>query len=377
MSDSDNTASYASKAYEFCGGLFKGTVNAVPSMPETSGISAYGSKAYEFCGNAVKGTVNAIPTSIPGSSTISSVGSKVYETCGNAVKGTVNAVPHIPGSDTITNYGSKAYEYCSSAFKGAENAVPIEVTESDSTLDQTRKTAEYLGGVWKGAVRNASRFDFKFNTSRSTAVSITDSAAKYLNGKPKVWIRYDRPHPGADFKHINIDRAVTKYVHGVKRPPNHVPISGVHMKTVEATTRVLDGINQVAYPVAVTLDTVAVGAAAYQDYKNGTSRNAVATTATVAAGWVAGYTGAAGGSAIGTAVLPGMGTIIGGLVGGIAGGVSGAVKAHTVFNDVADRVGYDVEKRNCVKCQTTFTAAIYNGEKDFTKCGQCHHASKL
>uniref|UniRef100_A0A7E4VW09 Gly-zipper_Omp domain-containing protein n=1 Tax=Panagrellus redivivus TaxID=6233 RepID=A0A7E4VW09_PANRE len=245
------------------------------------------------------------------------------------------------------------------------------MSEEDQKLNAGRKTAEVAGDIFKGGARNASRFDIKFNTSRSTAVSIIDNAAKTAKGKPKAWIRYDRPHAGADFNHINVDRVTSKRFHGIKKAPNHVPISAGHMQAVQTVSHVLDGINKVAVPVAIILDTVAIGSSVAQDVKNGSTRNTVTTAATVAGGWGGGIGGATAGASIGTAILPGIGTLIGGLIGGIFGGVGGSVGANVAVNAVADEANYDVEERECEDCGETFKAHVYNGEKDLKKCENC------
>uniref|UniRef100_A0A7E4VV03 Gly-zipper_Omp domain-containing protein n=1 Tax=Panagrellus redivivus TaxID=6233 RepID=A0A7E4VV03_PANRE len=119
----------------------------------------------------------------------------------------------------------------------------------------------------------------------------------------------------------------SKRFHGIKKAPNHVPISAGHMQAVQRVSRVLEVINKVAVP----------------DVKNGTTRNTITTVVTIAGSWIGDIGGAMIGATIGTYFLPGMRTLIGGLVGGIVGGVGGYFGADAVVNAVADAANYNVE----------------------------------
>lgn len=55
--------------------------------------------------------------------------------------------------------------------------------------------------------------------------------------------------------------------------------------------KIVDKVNEVAIPLAVTIDTIEICMAAFQDIENGTSRNTVEATTKIGAGWVGGYTG--------------------------------------------------------------------------------------
>ena len=53
----------------------------------------------------------------------------------------------------------------------------------------------------------------------------------------------------------------------------------------------LQAINAVALPLAITLDSVALGAAAVIDFQHKTSRNSVSTAAAIAGSWTGGFGG--------------------------------------------------------------------------------------
>ena len=77
--------------------------------------------------------------------------------------------------------------------------------------------------VAEGAARNAANFAIKLPKAGNNVVNIMDKSFKTARGKATWWIRYDRPHRGAMFNHINANPKIT----GVPDP--HTAISAAHL----------------------------------------------------------------------------------------------------------------------------------------------------
>lgn len=129
-------------------------------------------------------------------------------------------------------------------------------------------------------------------------------------------------------------------------------------------------------PIAIAMDVVQGGIAIAEDIDNGTIRNTVETSASIAGGWGGGFGGAAGGAAVGTAVFPGIGTIVGGLIGGIAGGIGGSIGAQKTVQFFGDKCNLDVEwgKKPCRRCRRRYQYRKYQ-RKDDGFCDQCRKCS--
>jgi len=130
--------------------------------------------------------------------------------------------------------------------------------------------------------------------------------------------------------------------------------------------------NKVLVPVAIAMDVVQGGVAIAEDFDNGTTRNTVETSASIAGGWGGGFAGASGGAALGTAIFPGIGTIVGGILGGVAGGVGGSVGAQKTVQAISDACEYDIEwgDKPCRRCNRRYQYRKYQ-KKDDGYCDEC------
>ncbi|MEZ4864324.1 MAG: WXG100 family type VII secretion target [Caldilineaceae bacterium] len=147
-------------------------------------------------------------------------------------------------------------------------------------------------------------------------------------GKGLPLIRFDGPHPGAPTPHLNINPKLT----GVPDP--HTPISPRLLSAAGRGARLLEGLNKVALPVAITLDVFRLGAAYHNDgYTVGSETKQ--TIGSVAGGWGGAFAGAQVGALSGAwlggvvgSAFPGVGNVVGtgvgGFLGGLVGGIGGA-----------------------------------------------------
>ncbi|CAF1486319.1 unnamed protein product [Rotaria sordida] len=194
----------------------------------------------------------------------------------------------------------------------------------------------------------------------TTVLGIIDTTAGRRRGNPPRpvgdWLlRIDCPHPGADFNHININSKLTHI------PDPHIPIpNGVVTvsKGITKIAEVMQIVNKLALPIAITLDGVRLGCAVYDDLErdDGKPKQTIKTGASIVGGWTGGIAGGMGGVEAGAAfgrstgalfgdvgVIPGaaIGSIVGGILGSIGGGIAGSYDAEALtgiafFNDDED-----------------------------------------
>lgn len=82
--------------------------------------------------------------------------------------------------------------------------------ESNSTAKKIgSQIVERTANVAEGGIRNATKFDIKIPNSGANVVNIIDKGVKNAKGKPQWWVRYDGPHRGANFPHINVNEAIS------------------------------------------------------------------------------------------------------------------------------------------------------------------------
>ncbi|XP_059474050.1 uncharacterized protein LOC132195830 isoform X2 [Neocloeon triangulifer] len=177
--------------------------------------------------------------------------------------------------------------------------------------------------------------------SKSTVFGIRDVSL----GK-KGWVfRFDRPHVGHEYSHLNINPKVT----GVADP--HIPLPGGAVPVGEAATKVINVAGKVVLVAAVAVDSYRLCGAVYKDVqeKESLGHRTAKTTASVASGWAGGFAGAAAGNSVGTivggaigAAFGGIGAVpgaaIGSMVGCLLGGVTAGVGASTVAEVVVEKL---------------------------------------
>ncbi len=148
------------------------------------------------------------------------------------------------------------------------------------------------------------------------------------SGRGAWLIRFDGPHSGAPFPHINLNSQLTGF-----RDP-HTAISPSLLKIAGQGAKLLEGARRIALPIAIVTDVFRLGSA-FQSDGNQIGSATKQTIGSVAGGWGGAFAGAklgaTGGAALGAAVgsvVPGLGTVagagVGGFLGGLAGGVIGA-----------------------------------------------------
>ena len=92
--------------------------------------------------------------------------------------------------------------------------------ESDNTAKKIgSQIVKRTANAAEGGLRNATKYKIGIQTSKTTVLEIIDKGVKNAKGKPTSWIRYDGPHRGANFPHINMNKAIS----GVPDP--HTPIT--------------------------------------------------------------------------------------------------------------------------------------------------------
>jgi len=195
--------------------------------------------------------------------------------------------------------------------------------------------ANVLGGFFKGIAADTllpQRFVLRALTpniarGNTTVAMLMDMMANRGRGLPLL--RFDGPHGGTPFPHINIHPRLT----GVPDP--HLPISPRLLQAAGTGARVLQGARRIALPVAIVSDVFRLGSAFHND-GNQIGGETKRTIGSVAGGWGGAFAGAkmgaAGGAMLGGAlgtIVPGVGNVVGagvgGFIGGLAGGIGGAL----------------------------------------------------
>ena len=212
-------------------------------------------------------------------------------------------------------------------------------------LGASRPAAALIGAMMKGVALNGllpGRYVLRSITQNAARGQTTVAAVMDMlagnKGRGLPLVRFDGPHRGAMFPHINLNRTLTG------RPDPHLPISPRLLRAAGAGARLLEGGRRIAIPVAVGVDIFRLGSAFHAD-GNQVGEQTRRTVGSVAGGWagaaVGAKIGAAGGVAIGGAigsVIPvagtaagaGVGGVIGGLGGAIAGGIGGSWLGETI-----------------------------------------------
>ena len=163
--------------------------------------------------------------------------------------------------------------------------------------------------------------------------------------KPVAVVRVDEAHGKGRSEigpHLNINEKVT----GVPDP--HTTLSSNQFNTLKTTGQVIDGINKVAFPIAILTDVLQFGSAIKTDVQQGASGdNTIVTGAKVAGGWAGAWAAAQAGTALGAgfgSLFPGPGTAIGGFIGGIGGGIWGAIQGSSAGEKIGKSV-IDLKKQ--------------------------------
>ena len=86
-----------------------------------------------------------------------------------------------------------------------------------------KHTLNTAGSVAEGGFRNAKNFSIRVPSGGANVVNIIDKTVKNAKGKPTWWVRYDGPHRGANYNHININPTIS----GVPDP--HTAISAAQL----------------------------------------------------------------------------------------------------------------------------------------------------
>jgi WXG100 family type VII secretion target len=197
-------------------------------------------------------------------------------------------------------------------------------------LSALQGPASVISGLFKGIVA-----DTLLNT-RYVLRALTPNLARgnttvamlmdMLSGKPGkgLWaIRFDGPHGGTPFPHINLNPKIS----GFPKPDPHFPISPRLLNMAGTGARLLEGARRIALPVAIGVDVFRLGSAFHSD-GNTIGSETKQTIGSVAGGWGGALggakLGAMGGAAIGS-IFPGPGTVVGGVVGGLVGGIAGGI----------------------------------------------------
>ena len=162
---------------------------------------------------------------------------------------------------------------------------------------------------------------------QATLASLMDMASG-RKGLPVL--RFDLPHKGAQFAHINIAKEAQI---GRLKGVDHVPISSTTLKSASGAAKVLHGIGKAAPWVAAAVDVYRLGDALQSDgWRVGA--NTIQTGGSVIGGWggafVGAKAGALGGAAIGTLICPGVGTAVGTFIGGLGGGIIGGISGSSL-----------------------------------------------
>ncbi len=211
---------------------------------------------------------------------------------------------------------------------------------------QTSGIASVIGGILKGVVADTllpQRFILRALTpsvarGQTTVAALMDMMAG-RPGRGLPLIRFDGPHKGSPFPHINLNPRLTGF-----RDP-HTPISPRLLNLAGKGARLLEGIRKIALPIAITTDVFRVGSAFHSDgYQIGSQTKR--TVGSVAGGWAGAFAGAqlgaVGGVWVGGAIgsiVPGVGTAIGAGVGGFLGGVAGGIGGALGGSSIGEMIG--------------------------------------
>jgi hypothetical protein len=174
-----------------------------------------------------------------------------------------------------------------------------------------------------GKPRNSSVagiFDTKANVDAKTGVP-----------RGQFEVRFDRSHSykGAPTgAHLNL---------GVGEH-SAVPVPSGVVEAGGKAARALEGLDRVAIPVGVAVDTLRLGEAFHAD-GNKIGRQTIHTAGSAIGGWSGAFAVAAGGAEVGAAIglLGGpVGSAVGGVVGGLFGGILGSFGGSAFGEHVAD-----------------------------------------
>lgn len=248
-------------------------------------------------------------------------------------------------AQTVTNDISKTFksaeEEAASLFKGQLVAQMASTSAAGSggglsgMLSVAAGVSGFLGNLMKGIAADAllpQRYILKalvpdLARGKTTVAALMDMMAG-KNGRGLPLIRFDGPHKGSMFPHINLEKTLTGF------PDPHMPISPRLLNLAGGGAKLLNGLQKVAMPIAIVSDVFRLGEAFHSD-GNQIGTNTKQTVGSVAGGWAGGFAGAkagaVGGAWVGGAIgsiFPGVGTAVGagvgGFIGGIAGGIGGA-----------------------------------------------------
>ncbi|KAH7703589.1 Protein C13G5.2 [Aphelenchoides avenae] len=201
---------------------------------------------------------------------------------------------------------------------GATSVVGREGHEDESTGFDTLKAAS--GGV--AGVANSPLYVKAVSGDGSTVLKVVDAATN------KWAIRVDKPHAGAAYNHINVNKAVS----GMKDP--HIPVSDMTLAAAKGVNSVIEAIKKVEPFVKTAVyvaDAYQVADAVYSDYKaRRCPRRTLRTAGRVG--------GSYGGLYVGAKVGGSVGSTVGGIVGGLFGGV-GAVPGAAIGGWLGSFVG--------------------------------------
>lgn len=176
---------------------------------------------------------------------------------------------------------------------------------------------------------------------QATVAALMDMMAG-SRGKGLPLIRFDLPHPGSAYTHINLLSKLT----GFKDP--HKPISPQLLNVTGQGARILQGVRRIALPLAITTDVFRLGTAFRTDGMQFGSETKQ-TVGSVAGGWGGAFAGAKfgamGGAALGGAlgtIVPGVGNVVGagvgGFIGGLAGGIAGGIGGSELGNYIGGQL---------------------------------------
>ena len=163
----------------------------------------------------------------------------------------------------------QAEQEASIPFKGGLKTAPdaVSVAGQNSTeANPVTTAANVLGQILKGIVADTiipSRYVLRALTpnlkaGKSSVAMLMDMlAGKPGRGLPLI--RFDMPHDGAVYPHININPSLT----GMKDP--HLQISPALLEFAGRGARALETVQKIALPVAIAVDVFRLGSAYHND----------------------------------------------------------------------------------------------------------------
>ncbi|PKO23713.1 MAG: hypothetical protein CVU38_02465 [Chloroflexi bacterium HGW-Chloroflexi-1] len=227
----------------------------------------------------------------------------------------------------------RAEQDAAAPFRGATDAPGVPAAGlSGDVADSAGTAAALLGGMLKGVAADTlltQRFVLRALTPNTARGQATVAALiDLLAGKPGRGLslmRFDLPHKGTNFPHINLEQALT----GFKDP--HIKISPALLEAAGKGAHALEAARKIALPVALVTDAFRLGSAFHAD-GNAVGAETRQAIGGVAGGWAGAFAGAqadaAGGAWLGGivgSVIPGAGTVVGAGVGGFLGGLAGGI----------------------------------------------------